>query len=290
MSMVGLSMVGLSLDSCSKSQLKDHIAVELTTARARSLALTDVLGDDELCSQYSSLMSPLVWDLAHVGNMEELWALRAVAGQAPLRPEIDPLYDAFEHPRTQRPTLPLLRPAESRQYIATVRDRSLDVRRELPMWADANLASIARVICSGAVLAAVRSATEGMAHGEGAVAPFAAGQWLFSHNGRIDGWPDSAAPLAAELPATGLMTLDAASDSALLWALTRSRLVKDPSLAEVPAAIVELAAPTGADRLKPPAHGRRRRGRDGVGRLVVLPRKRRQRARPARRRRRVGAL
>jgi glutamine amidotransferase len=122
-------------------------------------------------------------------------------------------------------------------------------RRELPMWADANLASMARVIRSGAVLAAVRSATEGMAHGEGAVAPFAAGPWLFSHNGRIDGWPDSAGPLAAELPAADLVTLDAASDSALLWALTRSRLEKDSSLSRALAAIVELAAPTGTDRL-----------------------------------------
>jgi gamma-glutamyl hercynylcysteine S-oxide hydrolase len=118
-------------------------------------------------------------------------------------------------------------------------------RRDLPMWADANLASIARVVRSGVVLAAVRSATDGMARGEGAVAPFGDGPWLFSHNGRVDGWPDSAAPLAAQLPAADLVTLDAASDSALLWALTRSRLEKDPSLPGTLAAVVELAAPAG---------------------------------------------
>jgi len=122
-------------------------------------------------------------------------------------------------------------------------------RRELPMWADANLPSIARTIRSGAVLAAVRSATDGMAHSEGAVAPFASGPWLFSHNGRIADWPDSAAPLAAQLPAADLVALDAASDSALLWALTRARLEKDPSLAAALAAVVELAAPVGGRRL-----------------------------------------
>jgi glutamine amidotransferase len=122
-------------------------------------------------------------------------------------------------------------------------------RRELPMWADANLPSIARVTRSGAVLAAVRSATDGMAHSEGAVAPFASGPWLFSHNGRIDDWPESAAPLAANLPAADLVAIDAASDSALLWALTRARLEKDPSLGAALAEVVELAAPIGGRRL-----------------------------------------
>ena len=48
-------------------------------------------------------MSPLVWDLAHIANQEELWLLREVGGREPMHPEIDPLYDAFEHPRAERP-------------------------------------------------------------------------------------------------------------------------------------------------------------------------------------------
>ena len=49
-------------------------------------------------------MSPLVWDLAHIANQEELWLLREVGGRESMHPEIDPLYDAFEHPRAERPT------------------------------------------------------------------------------------------------------------------------------------------------------------------------------------------
>jgi glutamine amidotransferase len=56
------------------------------------------------------------------------------------------------------------------------------------------------------------------------VAPFASGRWLFSHNGRLDGWPESAAALAATLPATALLGLEARVDSALLWALVLHRL------------------------------------------------------------------
>lgn len=107
--------------------LKELIAGELGAVRDRSFGLTTgVLTGDDLTAQVSPLMSPLVWDLAHVGNYEELWLLRAAAGREPMRPEIDHLYDAFEHPRAERPALPLLRPEEACSYIGTVRAKVLD--------------------------------------------------------------------------------------------------------------------------------------------------------------------
>ncbi|QXJ24746.1 ergothioneine biosynthesis protein EgtB [Actinomadura graeca] len=107
--------------------LKELIADELGAVRGRSLGLTtDVLAEADLTAQVSPLMSPLVWDLAHIGNYEELWLLRAAAGIEPMRPEIDGLYDAFEHPRAERPSLPLLPPGEARSYIETVRAKVLD--------------------------------------------------------------------------------------------------------------------------------------------------------------------
>ncbi len=97
-------------------------------------------------------------------------------------------------------------------------------RRAQPIWSDPTIADLAAVTSSGAVLAAVRSATVGMTVVDAAVAPFAEGRWLFSHNGVVRGWPDSVVPLAAGLPVRDLLTLDAATDSALLWALVRDRL------------------------------------------------------------------
>jgi iron(II)-dependent oxidoreductase len=107
--------------------LRARALVALLTARERTVLLTDCVEEPELTAQHSPLMSPLVWDLAHIGNQEELWLLRAVAGRTAMRPEIDPLYDAFEHPRVERPTLPLLAPKEARSYAAEVRGRALDV-------------------------------------------------------------------------------------------------------------------------------------------------------------------
>ncbi|MEU1327702.1 ergothioneine biosynthesis protein EgtB [Streptomyces microflavus] len=105
----------------------------LLTARARTATLTDSVEDGELTAQHSPLMSPLVWDLAHIGNQEEQWLLRAVGGRQALRPEIDGLYDAFEHPRSARPSLPLLAPAEARTYASDVRGRALDILEAAPL-------------------------------------------------------------------------------------------------------------------------------------------------------------
>jgi gamma-glutamyl hercynylcysteine S-oxide synthase len=106
----------------------EALATELTRARERTLALVD-FDDAELHRQYDPLMSPLVWDLAHIGQQEEFWLLRGGDPNAPgiLTPEIDSLYDAFVHSRASRVDLPLLPPADARTYCRTVRDRALEV-------------------------------------------------------------------------------------------------------------------------------------------------------------------
>ncbi len=82
------------------------------------------------------------------------------------------------------------------------------------------------------MLAAVRDATLAGADGEAAAAPFAAGPWLFSHNGAIAGWPDSAAPLVSSLPPVELLSLQARTDSAFVWALVLHRLRSGDDLAD----------------------------------------------------------
>ncbi|MFC9811295.1 ergothioneine biosynthesis protein EgtC [Streptomyces virginiae] len=97
-------------------------------------------------------------------------------------------------------------------------------RRAGPIWGDLTFTDLARVVRSGAVLAAVRDATLAGADGEAAAAPFTDGPWLFSHNGAVRDWPAAAAPLAAALPPEELLQLAARTDSALVWALVRRRL------------------------------------------------------------------
>lgn len=113
--------------------LRNRIADELGRTRSRTGLLADAVDDGDLVRQHSPLMSPLVWDLAHVGNQEELWLVRDVGGREPVREDIDQLYDAFQNPRHERPQLPLLGPAEARGYVRTVRDKVLDVLDRVPL-------------------------------------------------------------------------------------------------------------------------------------------------------------
>jgi len=108
-------------------RLRDRVAAELIRTRDRTTLLTEAVDEDDLVRQHSPLMSPLVWDLAHVGNQEELWLVRDVGGREPVRRDIDELYDAFKHARRDRQALPLLTPGEARRYVAQVRDKALDV-------------------------------------------------------------------------------------------------------------------------------------------------------------------
>jgi gamma-glutamyl hercynylcysteine S-oxide synthase len=116
--------------------VREKVAKDLEAVRRRSLDLLDPLDDDGLRRQHSPLMSPLVWDLAHVGNYEELWLLREVAGAPAIDAALDDMYDAFRHPRPNRPALPLLRPAEARRYIADVRGRVLDTLESVEIDSD----------------------------------------------------------------------------------------------------------------------------------------------------------
>src|SRR3954471_2362239 len=97
------------------------IAEHLDEGRRRTLDLLAPFDDTFLEAQHSPIMSPLVWDLAHVGNYEDLWLVRALGGRA-VAPQHDDLYDAFRHPRADRPSLSLLSPAAARSYITEVRD------------------------------------------------------------------------------------------------------------------------------------------------------------------------
>ncbi len=111
---------------------RDAIADALAATRRRTLALVDALDDADQRRQQSPLMSPVVWDLAHVGNYEEIWLQRALGGPPAADPSYDDIYDAFRHPRADRPALPLLGPAEARAYLTGVRERVLDRLATLP--------------------------------------------------------------------------------------------------------------------------------------------------------------
>ena len=99
----------------------------MTAVRERTLALVAHLGPDDLERVLDPLMSPLVWDLAHIAAYEDLWICHRLGGRPLLHDELAALYDAFETPRAVRGDLAILDTAGSRRYLEDVRERSLDV-------------------------------------------------------------------------------------------------------------------------------------------------------------------
>ncbi|MEV6957635.1 ergothioneine biosynthesis protein EgtC [Streptomyces sp. NPDC051207] len=123
-------------------------------------------------------------------------------------------------------------------------------RRAGPIWADRSFADLARVVRSGALLAAVRDATLSGADAEAAAAPFADGPWLFSHNGAVAGWPGSLAPLVPALSPADVLSLEARNDSAFVWALALARLRHGDDPGRVLAdTVADVAAASPASRL-----------------------------------------
>jgi iron(II)-dependent oxidoreductase len=95
------------------------------------------LSEEELNRQITPILSPLAWDLGHIANFEELWLVQTIGDREPLDGELGRFYDAIENPRAMRSELPILRGEECREYMAQVRNRTLDVLEGVDVSADA---------------------------------------------------------------------------------------------------------------------------------------------------------
>ena len=99
----------------------------LRRTRERTLELAAAISDEDLERQIDPIMSPLVWDIAHIAAYEDLWLVHRGGGEPLLRPELAALYDAFETPRAVRGEIDQLNASEAREYLAAVRERAIEV-------------------------------------------------------------------------------------------------------------------------------------------------------------------
>jgi glutamine amidotransferase len=133
-------------------------------------------------------------------------------------------------------------------YDHAVRDEPARWRTARPAWAERSFASLAGLVRSTAVLAAVRDATPPAPVEESGTPPFTSGPWLFAHNGRIEGFAGGGPAhlalrkLVSDARAAGI---EGASDSEVLFALALDRLdagsLPGPALAQVVATAIHVA-------------------------------------------------
>jgi iron(II)-dependent oxidoreductase len=110
-----------------RSVRQERVAAELGEVRERALALVGHLPAQDLERVLDPVMSPLVWDLAHIAAYEDLWLAHRLGGLDLLHPELAAMCDAFETPRAVRGDLPLLDAGGARAYPTEVRERTLGV-------------------------------------------------------------------------------------------------------------------------------------------------------------------
>jgi iron(II)-dependent oxidoreductase len=111
---------------------REAIGALLAETRERTLWLVAEVADAEMDRVHDPLMSPLVWDLAHIAAFEELWLCMRTGGHEPMHPDLLSVYDALETPRAVRGDVPHFDLAGAREYLETVRARSLTVLQNDP--------------------------------------------------------------------------------------------------------------------------------------------------------------
>ncbi|WP_018655426.1 ergothioneine biosynthesis protein EgtC [Actinomadura flavalba] len=119
----------------------------------------------------------------------------------------------------------------------------LRFRRAQPLWTDVSFAEIARSVATSCGVAAVRSATAGFPVDESCAQPLRAGHRLFSHNGKIIGYPeveDKLRELAGGV--AGVPDARAPVDSAVLLALAARNWRDGAGLGAALAAVVTTVA------------------------------------------------
>src|SRR5207253_1792053 len=75
-----IDLTGIAGDA----ELKQRFASDLEEARQRTHRLLGPLDDERLTTQFDPVMSPPVWDYAHIAAFEELWLVQRLSGAPPM--------------------------------------------------------------------------------------------------------------------------------------------------------------------------------------------------------------
>jgi gamma-glutamyl hercynylcysteine S-oxide hydrolase len=110
-------------------------------------------------------------------------------------------------------------------YAPDMRAEPARYRTTTPMWADSSFASLAGVVSTGAIVAAVRNASPGLPVDESCTAPYTHDRWLFAHNGRVQDFPGPVAvQLRRQMSDERAAQLQGVTDSEVLFALVLDRI------------------------------------------------------------------
>lgn len=108
-----------------------QIASDLDEARSATHRLLTPVDDARLTTQHDPLLSPLVWDYAHIGVFEELWLVQNLSTGQTVDETLLHTYNAVENPRHVRQRLALMDRPRTLAYLEDVRARALSLLSEV---------------------------------------------------------------------------------------------------------------------------------------------------------------
>ena len=109
----------------------ERICHRLAAIRERTRELISVLDWETLRRQHTPILSPIVWDVGHIGNFEEQWLNRRTGDHGPIDERFERMFDAVANPRPTREKLPVPWGEELFAYLGAVRERTLGTLAEL---------------------------------------------------------------------------------------------------------------------------------------------------------------
>ncbi|HYE65145.1 MAG TPA: SUMF1/EgtB/PvdO family nonheme iron enzyme [Pyrinomonadaceae bacterium] len=104
-------------------QRVEEIAQLMRAARADTLKLFDLAGEEDLHQSPGYGFRPVIWHLAHIGVFEAYWILQRLRGENAPDERYERIFDPISTPREESKNLPSR--SEMEKYLALVRGRVL---------------------------------------------------------------------------------------------------------------------------------------------------------------------
>ena len=128
----------------------EAIVQALSKIRQRTLDIVAPISESGLGEQHSPLMSPIVWDLGHIAEFEDLWLVERL-GEVVRESALPETFDAMRTPRSRRGELELPGRAAILARLQAVRSRTLDTIDRVDLAGSGN-----RLLAGGFVYELVR--------------------------------------------------------------------------------------------------------------------------------------
>ncbi|MEK6253112.1 MAG: SUMF1/EgtB/PvdO family nonheme iron enzyme, partial [Gemmatimonadales bacterium] len=119
------------------STTREAIVQALSKIRQRTLDIVAPISESGLGEQHSPLMSPIVWDLGHIAEFEDLWLVERL-GEVVHESTLPETFDAMRTPRSRRGELELPGPAAIMARLQGVRSNTLDTLRRVDLAGSGN--------------------------------------------------------------------------------------------------------------------------------------------------------